>query len=114
MPLKIEDRKVDGVTIVELSGRLVLGKESASLREAMKHMASRGDKKILVNLAGVNYIDSSGLGTLVGGYTTLVNSHGEMKLLHLTDRVHELMHITKLLTVFDVFTDEAAALRSFQ
>ena len=113
MALRIAHRKVDGVTIVELNGRLVLGTESASLREAMKRMASQGDTKILVNLAGVNYIDSSGLGTLVAGYTTLVSSHGEMKLLYLTDRVHELMQITKLLTVFDVFTDEAAALRSF-
>ena len=114
MALRIAHRKVDGVTIVELNGRLVLGTESASLREAMKRMASQGDTKILVNLAGVNYIDSSGLGTLVSGYTTLVSRNGEMKLLHLTDRVNELMHITKLLTVFDVFTDEAAALRSFR
>ena len=114
MALRIAHRKVDGVTIVELNGRLVLGTESASLREEMKRMASQGDTKILVNLAGVNYIDSSGLGTLVSGYTTLVSRAGEMKLLHLTERVHDLMHITKLLTVFEVFEDEAAALRSFQ
>lgn len=114
MPLKIADRKADGVTIVELNGRLVLGRESASLRETMKRLASRGDKKILMDLAGVNYIDSSGLGTLVSGYTTLVGHDGEVKLVHLTERVHELMHITKLLTVFEVFQDEAAALRSFQ
>ena len=114
MALRIDDRIVDGVTVVELRGRLVLGKESDSLREALKSMASRGDTRILLNLAGVNYIDSSGLGTLVSGYTTQVSRDGEMKLLHLTERVHDLMQITKLLTVFEVYKDEAAAVRSFR
>ena len=114
MSLKTSSRQVDGVTIVDLSGRIVLGEGSEILREALRDLASRGQKKLLLNLGDVNYIDSSGLGALVSGYTTITAQQGELKLLNLTKKVHDLLQITKLLTVFEVFDDETSALKSFQ
>ena len=114
MSLKITDRKADGVTVLELHGRIVLGEETTSLRETLKNLVGRGEKKILLNLAGVSYIDSSGLGTLVGGYTTVTGQQGQLKLLNLTKKVHDLLQVTKLLTVFDVFDEEAKAVGSFR
>ena len=114
MNLKTSSRQVDGVTIVDLSGRIVLGEESAMLRDELKGLVARGQKNILLNLGEVNYIDSSGLGALVSGYTSVTSQQGQLKLLKLTKKVHDLLQITKLLTVFQVFDDEAKAVGSFK
>ena len=114
MSLKAENRQVDGVTVVDLSGRIVLGEATTTLREALQNLVSQGQKKILLNLGEVSYIDSSGLGALVGGYTTLTGQSGQLKLLNLTKKVQDLLQITKLLTVFEVFSDEATAVQSFK
>ena len=113
MSLKISNRKVDGVTILDLSGRLVLGEATSALREALKGLADSGEKKILLNLAEVSYIDSSGLGTLVGGYTSVTSQLGQMKLVNLNTRVYDLLRVTKLITVFEVQDDEDKAVKSF-
>jgi len=106
-------REVGGVTIVDISGRIVLGEESAALRNLVCDLLNKGHKKILFNLGDVNYIDSSGLGHLVSAFTSVRKQDGELKLLHLTKKVHDVMQITKLYTVFDIMDDEAAAVRSF-
>ncbi|MCZ6490248.1 MAG: STAS domain-containing protein [Acidobacteria bacterium] len=113
MSIKASSRQVDSVTIVDLSGRITLGEATSILREALQALAGKGQKKILLNLADVNYIDSSGLGGLISGYTSLTNQGGQLKLLNLTKKVHDLLQITKLLTVFEVFSDEATAIKSF-
>ena len=113
MSLKAITRQVGAVTVIDLSGRVILGEASSLLRETVKDLASRGQKRILLNLADVSYIDSSGLGALVASFTTIKGLQGEIKLLKLTSKVHDLLQITKLLTVFEVFTDEASALKSF-
>lgn len=114
MSLKANTRMVDGVTVLDLSGRIVLGDGSDTLRESIRDLVSRGQKKVLLNLADVNYIDSSGLGALVSGYTSLTGQQGQLKLLNLTKKVHDLLQITKLLTVFEVYDNEAAAIQSFK
>jgi anti-sigma B factor antagonist len=106
-------RQVAGVTIVDIGGRIVLGQESAALRTLVSELLSNGHKKILFNLADVNYIDSSGLAHLISAYTSVRNQRGELKLLNLTKKVQDLMQITKLYTVFDVMDDEGVAVRSF-
>jgi anti-sigma B factor antagonist len=106
-------RQVGGVTIVDISGRIVLGEECAVLRNLVCDLISKGHKKILFNLGAVNYIDSSGLGNLVGCFTSVRKQGGELKLLHLTNKVHDLMQITRLYTVFDIMDDEAVAVKSF-
>ncbi len=113
MSMKISTRQVDGVTILDCSGRITLGEGSIVLRDAIREILSKGNKKILVNLGDVNYIDSSGIGELVSAFTTVKNQGGELKLLNLTKKVHDLLQITKLYTVFDVKDDEAAAIASF-
>ncbi len=113
MSMKASTRQIDGVTVVDLSGRITLGEGSVVLRDAVRELLSKGNKKILVNLADVNYIDSSGIGELVSAFTTVRNQQGELKLLNLTKKVHDLLQITKLYTVFDVKDDEAAAIKSF-
>ena len=113
MKMTASTRIVDGVTIVDLRGRLVLGEESAGLRDLVRDLVSRGNKKILLNLRDVNYIDSSGLGELVSAFTNMRSQGGELKLLNLTERVHDLLQITKLYTVFDIMDDEAVAVKSF-
>ena len=105
-------RQVDGVTVLDLSGKITLGEASGKLRSAVQDALS-GSKKILLNLADVNYIDSAGLGELVSAYTTVKNAGGELKLLNLTKKVRDLLVITKLLTVFDVKDNEADALKAF-
>jgi anti-sigma B factor antagonist len=112
--LKVSTRQVDGVSIVDCSGRITLGEGSVVLRDTVKDLLSKGQKKILLNLADVNYIDSSGIGELVSAYTTAKNQGGELKLLKLTKKVHDLLQITKLYTVFEVKDDEAAAVKSFR
>ncbi len=111
--MKSSTRQVDGVTIVDLSGRITLGEGSVVLRDTVRDLLSKGQKKILLNLGDVNYIDSSGIGELVSAYTTAKNQGGELKLLNLTKKVHDLLQITKLYTVFDVKDDEAGAVKSF-
>ena len=113
MSLKVSSREVGDVTVVDLSGRIVLGEGSDILRAALSDLVTKGRKKVLLNLADVNYIDSSGLGALVSGYTTLRGQQGQVKLLRLTKKVHDLLQITKLLTVFEVFDDENSALKSY-
>ena len=114
MNLKTSMRQVDGVTIVDCSGRITLGEGSIVLRDNVKELLTKGQKKILLNLGDVNYIDSSGIGELVSAYTTVKNQGGELKLLNLTKKVHDLLQITKLYTVFDVKDDEAAAIKAFR
>ena len=114
MNLKISTRQVDGVNIVDCSGRITLGEGSVVLRDAVKDLLGKGQKKILLNLGDVNYIDSSGIGELVSAFTTVKNQGGELKLLNLTKKVNDLLQITKLYTVFDVKDDEAAAVKSFK
>jgi anti-sigma B factor antagonist len=111
--MKVSTRQVDGVTILDLSGRITLGEGSVQLRDAIRDLLAKGSKLILLNLADVNYIDSSGIGELVSAYTTVRNQGGELKLLNLTKKVHDLLQITKLYTVFDVKDDEASAIASF-
>jgi len=111
--MKTSTRKVDNVTIVDLSGRITLGEGSVVLRDTIRDLIGKGDKKILLNLGEVTYIDSSGIGELVSAFTTVRNQGGELKLLNLTKKVHDLLQITKLYTVFDVKDDEATAIQSF-
>jgi anti-sigma B factor antagonist len=111
--IKISSRQVDGVHILDLSGRITLGEGSVQLRDAVRDLLAKGQKKILLNLADVNYIDSSGIGELVSAFTTVKNQGGELKLLNLTKKVHDLLQITKLYTVFDVQDDETSAVGSF-
>ena len=113
MTMKSTTRQVDGVTIVDLSGRITLGEGSTMLRDIVRDMIAKGQKKILLNLGDVTYIDSSGIGELVSAFTTVRNGGGELKLLNLTKKVHDLLQITKLYTVFDIKDDEAAAIQSF-
>jgi len=111
--MKVSTRQVDGVVVLDLSGRITLGEGSVVLRDAVRELLSKGNKKILANLADVNYIDSSGIGELVSAFTTVKNQGGELKLLNLTKKVHDLLQITKLYTVFDVKDNEANAIKSF-
>jgi anti-sigma B factor antagonist len=113
MSMKFKTREVNGVTVLDLSGKITLGEGSITIRDAVKDELAKGHTKILLNLADVNYIDSSGLGELVGAFTTVKNAGGELKLLQLTKKVQDLLQITKLYTVFDVFDDEASAIGSF-
>jgi anti-sigma B factor antagonist len=111
--MKATNRQVDAVTIVDLSGRITLGEGSVVLRDTIRDLVSKGRNKILLNLGNVTYIDSSGIGELVSAFTTVRNQGGELKLLNLTKKVHDLLQITKLYTVFDIKDDEAAAVQSF-
>lgn len=113
MSIKASTRQVESVTIVDISGRITLGEGSTILRDTVRDLLNRGQKKILLNLGDVTYIDSSGIGELVSGFTTVTNQGGQLKLLNLTKKVHDLLQITKLYTVFEVHNDEATAVRSF-
>jgi anti-sigma B factor antagonist len=115
LPMKMtaSTRQVGGVTVVDISGRIELGEESAALRELVSELLNNGHKQILLNLGAVHYIDSSGLGTLVSSFTSARKQGGELKLLNLTDKVTDLMQMTKLYTVFDIKNDEAVAVKSF-
>jgi anti-sigma B factor antagonist len=112
--MKISTRQLDGVTILDTSGRITLGEGSVQLRDAVRDLLGKGRKQILLNLGDVNYIDSSGIGELVSAFTATRNQGGELKLLNLTKKVHDLLQITKLYTVFDVFYVETQAIASFQ
>jgi len=112
--LTIASRGVDGVTVLDLSGRITLGEGSVQLREAVRDLISKGSKTMLLNMGDVNYIDSSGLGELVSAYTTAKNQGAQVKLLNLTKKVKDVLQLTKLYTVFDVYEDEASAISSFK
>jgi anti-sigma B factor antagonist len=112
--LKTKTRHVDSITVVDVSGRITLGEETKLLRETVQHLLGGGEKEILLNLAEVSFIDSAGLGELVSCFTSVRNRGGDLKLLQLTRRVHDLLQITKLYTVFDISDDEAEAIQSFQ
>jgi anti-sigma B factor antagonist len=111
--VKLSTRQVGDVSVVDVAGRITLGEGSSALRDALRDLINKNQKKILLNLGDVNYIDSSGIGELVSGFTTVTNSGGNLKLLNLNKRVKDLLQITKLYTVFDVHEDEAGAIRSF-
>jgi anti-sigma B factor antagonist len=113
MPLKINTREVGHVTILDVQGRIVLGDEIHTLRDAVRGLIAEDKKKIILNLCEVDYIDSSGVGELVGSFTTVRNAGGELKLLNLTQKVQDVLHVTKLYTVFDIRDDEFTAVKSF-
>jgi len=105
---------LDGVTVLDLSGRITLGEGSVQLREAIRDLIGKGMKNILLNMGDVNYIDSSGLGELVSAYTTSKNQGASLKLLSLTKKVKDVLQLTKLYTVFDIYDDEASAIASYK
>jgi anti-sigma B factor antagonist len=111
--LKLSTRTVDDILVVDCAGRIVFGEESAELRETVKKLIAQSGR-IVLNLAHVSYIDSGGLGTLVALYTTARSAGGSIKLANLTERVGDLLQVTKLLTVFEVFDSEKGALESFR
>ncbi|MBX9602530.1 MAG: STAS domain-containing protein [Bryobacteraceae bacterium] len=113
MSVKLTTRQVGDVTVIDAVGRITLGEGASTFRDTIRDMASGGHKKVLLNLGEVSYIDSSGIGELVSGFTTVTNHGGILKLLGLSKRVKDLLQITKLYTVFEVFDDEAEAVRSF-
>ena len=113
MSIKLNTRQVGDVTVIDVAGRITLGEGSSTMRDALRDLVGKSQKKILLNLGDVSYIDSSGIGELVSGFTTVTNSGGQLKLLNLNKRVKDLLQITKLYTVFDVHEDEAGAVRSF-
>ena len=112
--IKMTNSEVDGVSVVTLDGRIVLGEESNSLREKLKSMLADGKKKIVLNMVNIKYIDSSGLGTLVAAHVSAKTQGASVRLCNLGKKFHEVMQITKLLTIFDVYDTEAAAVSSFQ
>jgi anti-sigma B factor antagonist len=114
MILRATYRDAGPVTVLDMSGRITLGDGSALLRKTLRELLEQKRIRILLNLADVDYIDSSGIGELVSGYTSVKSRGGELKLLHLTKKVHDLLQITKLFTVFDVYSDEQIAVRSFR
>ncbi|MGH9467120.1 MAG: STAS domain-containing protein [Terriglobales bacterium] len=111
--IKVICRRIDSVTVVDLGGRITLGDGAAALRETIRELLAKGEDQILLNLADVNYIDSSGLGEMVSGFSQVRKAGGDLKLLSLTHKVHDLLQITKLYTVFDVHDDEARAIAAF-
>ena len=113
MGLEIQSREVSHVTILDIRGRIVLGDEIHMLRDAVRNLVAEDKKKIILNLADVDYIDSSGVGELVGCFTTVRNAGGELKLLNLSQKVEDVLHVTKLYTVFDIKDDEFHAVKSF-
>ncbi len=113
MALKMTNREVEGVSVVALEGRIVLGEESNSLREKVKSLLSGGKKNIVLNMDNVTYIDSAGLGTLVASHHSAKSQGASLKLSNLGSKFQEVLQVTKLLTVFDVYDSEAAAIRSF-
>jgi anti-sigma B factor antagonist len=113
MSVKLNAREVDGVTVIDVSGKITLGEGSSVIRDAVHELTAAGKKKILLNLGDVTYIDSSGIGELVAGFASVTAAGGTLKLLSLTKRVKDLLQITKLYTVFDVHEDEKHAVHSF-
>jgi len=112
--LNIRERQAGDITVLDMDGRITIGEGSIALRSAIRRLLEEGKKKILLNLAGVGYIDSSGIGELVSSYTTINKAEGQLKLLSLTQKLQDLLTITKLLTVFDVYDNEGEALASYK
>jgi anti-sigma B factor antagonist len=112
--LDVRERQAGDVTILDMTGEVRIGEGSIALRDAIRKLSGEGKAKLLLNLGGVKYVDSSGIGELIANYTTVSRQGGQLKLLNLTDRIQNLLVITKLLTVFDVYEDEATALKSFE
>jgi anti-sigma B factor antagonist len=113
VPLKMTERTVDGVSVLDLEGRIVLGEESSALRERVKNLLGQDHKKIILNMGNVSYIDSAGLGALVASYTSAKNQGAILKLVNLGGKFREVLQVTKLLTVFEVYDTEQAAISSF-
>ena len=113
MSVKLTSRQVGDVTVIDAAGRITLGEGASAFRDTIRDLANKGNKKLLLNLGEVSYIDSSGIGELVSGFTTVTNNGGQLKLVGLSKRIKDLLQITKLYTVFDVYDDEAQAVRSF-
>jgi anti-sigma B factor antagonist len=113
MTMKMTNREVDGVSVVAMHGRIVLGEESNALREKVKSLIAAGKQKLVVNMDDVKYIDSAGLGTLIAAHISAKNQGASLSLCHLGSKFHELLQITKLLTVFEVYDTEAAAVASY-
>ncbi len=113
MSVRLTTRQVGDVTVIDAVGRITLGEGSSAFRDTVRDLVAKGNKRVLVNLAEVSYIDSSGIGELVSAFTTVANQGGTLKLLNLGKRVQDLLQITKLYTVFEVHEDEAAAVRTF-
>ena len=114
MSFGVKTRKVESVSIVDINGKLTIGEPVLLLRETLRTLVNGGDNRIILNLAEVSYIDSSGLGELVSSYTTIRNKSGDVKLLKLTSKTKDLLQMTKLLTVFDVYDDESKAIASLK
>jgi anti-sigma B factor antagonist len=112
--LEVKERQAGDVTILDLNGSVRMGEGAVSLRNAIRALVEQGKKKILLNLGGVKNIDSSGIGELIANYTTISRDGGQLKLLNLTEKIQNLLVITKLLTVFDSYDSEADALNSFK
>jgi len=112
--LKTSTRQVDGVAIVDLSGRITLGEASVVVRDVINDLMGNGNKKIVLNLAEVNYVDSSGIGVLVSGFSSVRKQGAELKLLNITQRIRDLLQITNLYSLFDIKDDEATAVASFR
>ena len=111
--MKVTSRSVDEVEIIKLEGKITIGAGDSQLRESITNALNQGYNKILLDMGGVTTIDSSGIGELVGSYTTVTNRGGKLKLLHLPAKVNDLLHVTQLITVFEVHENEADALKSF-
>jgi anti-sigma B factor antagonist len=112
--LNINERQAGDVTVLDVSGKITIGEGSVALRTAIRRVLEEGKRRILLNLGGVSYLDSSGIGELVSSYTAINKEEGQLKLLNLTQKLQDLLAITKLLTVFDVYENEAEALYSFK
>ena len=112
--LNIRERQAGDVTILDMDGKITIGEGSVAVRSAVRRLLEEGKKKILLNLSGVGYVDSSGIGELVSSYTTINREGGQLKLLNLTQKIRDLLAITKLLTVFDTYEDESEALNSYK
>jgi anti-sigma B factor antagonist len=112
--LNIRERQAGEITVLDMDGRITIGEGSVALRSAIRRLLEEGKKNILLNLAGVGYIDSSGIGELVSSYTAINKEGGQLKLLSLTQKLRDLLTITKLLTVFDAYETEADALGNFR
>src|SRR5918998_6142446 len=111
--LNITERQAGDITILDMNGKVTIGEGSVALRNAIRRLLGEGKNKILMNLAGVGYVDSSGIGELVSSFTAVNKEGGTLKLLNLTQKIQDLLALTKLLTVFDVFENEGEALSSF-
>jgi anti-sigma B factor antagonist len=114
MSMLLKSRRLDDVVILDLSGRITIGEGTVMLRDTLQKLLADGDRKFLVNLEAVDYVDSSGLGELVTAFTTVRNQSGHLKLLNLTRRIRDLLQITKLLTVFESFDNETEAIKSMR